>query len=91
MECLRPDWSELQQMEAFYLFYFKTLSSIQITSIRTNYGCILNNTKQSTKQIIKAKNNGDGTRQAEQVHGMDAYARPTLQVLEFTLPIILKF
>ena len=40
------------------------------------------------KQIIKAKNNGDEMRQAEQVHDMDAYTRPTLQMLVITVIIL---
>ena len=66
----------------YYLFiYFKTLSSFQFTIIRIILGCIKHNTKQSMKQIIKAKNNGDEMRQAEQVHDMVAYTRPTLQIM----------
>ena len=40
-------------------------------------------TERETK-IIKAENNGDEMRQAEQVHDMDAYTRPTLQILVIT-------
>ena len=56
-----------------YLFYFKTLSSFQVTNIHTILGCIKDNIKQSVKQIIKAENNGDEMRPAEQAHDMDAY------------------
>ena len=40
------------------------------------------------KQSIKAKNNGDEMRQAEQVHDMDAYTRPTLKILVITVIIL---
>ena len=66
-------------------FYFKNF--VIISSYKHSYNCwmhIINNTKQSMKQIIKL-NNGDELRQAEQVHDTDAYTRPTLQILVITV------
>ena len=65
-------------------FVLKLCHNFQVTSIHTIFGCIKDNIKQRAKQIIKAENDGDEMRQAEQVHDMDAYTRPTLQILVIT-------
>ena len=65
-----------------FIIYFKnfvTISSYNRYTILSAY-----KTRQSAKQIIKAENDGDEMRQAEQVHDMDAYTRPTLQILVIT-------